>query len=71
MIWTCNRCGRDFDVDKEEIVTATGETIMGGNCPECGDCLCPKCAEGWYTEDGICAKCANDPEIAKLYGLCG
>ena len=73
----CDRCGAEFDANGNEIISGEDENTVydkkeyGGTCDVCGDNLCTSCAGDWQGDEGICAKCADDPMIAQLYGLCG
>lgn len=42
----CDRCKQEIQVNG----------TAWGNCPDCGDNICEKCADG-FDEDGICQKC--------------
>jgi len=53
----CDRCGREMN-DRWEIEGMPGQ---GGNCVECGDDLCAKCAGKWG-EAGECELCSMSLE---------
>jgi len=56
----CDRCGRKMNSYWE----IDGEEGVGGNCTDCGENLCAKCAGGW-SEDGRCKRCVEVEERKK------